>query len=365
MFEVNTFDPKTLSWWHDERENIDFDPPYQRGGNIWSELDKQFLIDSILNGYDIPKIYIADFSFGNSGLNKSGKQYAVIDGKQRLNAIFDFFTGSLVLAKDFVWTKEPNLRLAGLSYKDLLSNHPKVASKFANAGLTVMRVITDEEAKINELFVRLNKGKALTGGELRNAMGGVVPEYIRAITNHTFFSSRIAFGTKRRESANVAAKLLLLEFRGTPVDTKKVHLDRLVAEGIKAEAKTNEFEEAKNRVLGHLDVMVEVFNNKDPLLKSQGPVTVYYWLVRYLGKERVSGLREFLVRFNSVRVLNRKAAKELHPGVSGDLLEYDFLDRSTNDQGSIDRRFNILRGAVDHNAVDYWELVLSNKPHRR
>ena len=73
MFEVNTFDPKTLVWWFDERDNIDFSPPYQRRGNIWSEFDKQFLIDSILNGFDVPKVYIADFSFGNSDLNESGR----------------------------------------------------------------------------------------------------------------------------------------------------------------------------------------------------------------------------------------------------------------------------------------------------
>lgn len=346
MFDVSTFDPKTLSWWFDERENIDFDPPYQRRGSIWSDLDRQFLIDSILNGYDVPKVYIADFTFGNSQLNNKGKQYAVIDGKQRLSAIFDFFDGRLELANDFVWSKEPNLRLSGLSYKDLLSNYPKVASKFANYSLTVMRVITDEEPRINELFVRLNKGKALTGAELRNAMGGLVPDYIRSISNHPFFTKKIAFSSNRRQSDNVAAKLLLLEFRGVAVDTKKVHLDRLVKDGIQAEAKAAEFEEAKNRVLGHLTTMANIFNEKDPLLRTQGPVTVYYWLVRQLEASRTSRLREFLVAFNALRVSARKQ-KDVMPDANQALLRYDLLDRSTNDQGSIEGRTNILARTFD------------------
>lgn len=343
MFEVNTFDPKTLAWWFDERENIDFDPPYQRRGNIWSEFDKQFLLDSILNGYDIPKIYVADFSFGNSSLNRSGKQFAIIDGKQRLNAIFDFFDGRLVLAKNFVWSRDPNLRLGGLSYKDLLGNHPKVASKFANSSLSVMRVITDEEAKINELFVRLNKGKSLTGAELRNAMGGVVPNLIRDIAAHQFFMQNIAFATKRRQSDNVAAKLLLLEFRGGFVDTKKVHLDRFVTEGLSAEARTDEFQQAKNRACAVLNKMAGAFAQKDPLLRSQGPVTIYYWMVRECPPLRFPQLRQFLVEFDAARKANKKASKGNIAAGDSELLNYDLLDRSTNDQGSLEGRFEILR----------------------
>jgi len=31
--------------------------------------DKQYLIDSILNGFDVPKIYVADFTWGDSPLH--------------------------------------------------------------------------------------------------------------------------------------------------------------------------------------------------------------------------------------------------------------------------------------------------------
>jgi hypothetical protein len=343
MFEVNTFDPKTLSWWNDEKDNIDFDPPYQRRGYVWSGTDKQYLIDSILNGYDIPKLYIADFSFGNSSLNQSGKQYAVIDGKQRFRAIFEFFDGSLVLANNFVWARDPSLRVGGLSYKDLQKNYPKDASKFANASLTVMRVITDEEAKINELFVRLNKGKTLSGAEVRNAMGGIVPQLIRGIAAHRFFTEVIAFATTRRQSDNVAAKLLLLEFRGTLLDTKKVHLDRFVAEGLSAEARADEFRQAQQRVLQFLNRMTEVFTARDPLLRSQGPVTLYYWLVRATEPQALARLREFLVAFDKLRKNNKRLSRNNPEQADPELLKFDVLDRSTNDQGSLEQRFNILR----------------------
>ncbi len=69
MFEVTSFDAKSLSWWYYNRDKIDMEPIYQRKGNIWNDHSRAFLIDSILNSFDIPKLYIADFVLQNSSLN--------------------------------------------------------------------------------------------------------------------------------------------------------------------------------------------------------------------------------------------------------------------------------------------------------
>src|ERR1017187_7956696 len=178
-FRVTQFEAKTLSWWRTRRTKIDMDPPYQRRGRLWSDTDKAYLIDSILNGYDIPKLYVADFTWGDSSLNKRKLPYAIIDGKQRFEAIFDFFDGKTVLNKDFVFLDNPSLALASLSYKDLQKNYPEVAEEFDNYNLTVMSVAAKNEKPINELFVRLNRSKSLTGAEIRNAMAGPAPVVIR------------------------------------------------------------------------------------------------------------------------------------------------------------------------------------------
>ena len=60
MFKVRQFEARTLSWWYDQRDTIDLNPPYQRRGGLWSAREKSYLIDSILNDYDIPKLYLAD-----------------------------------------------------------------------------------------------------------------------------------------------------------------------------------------------------------------------------------------------------------------------------------------------------------------
>jgi hypothetical protein len=349
MFTVRQFDAKTLSWWADQRADIDFAPPYQRQGGLWSERDKAFLIDSVLNEFDIPKIYIADFTFGPANFNERNLRYAVIDGKQRFEAIFDFIDGRLVLNSDFVFTDEPALRLGGLSYKDLRAQYPKVASRFANYNLTVMSVITDEEAKINELFVRLNRNKTLSGPEIRNAMQGIVPKLIRGLADHEVISTCVRFSTKRGAGLDAAGKCLLLEFRGRIVDTKRVRLDRFVEEGAQADAGVADFERAADRVRTNFDAMARIFTERDPLLAGQGVFPVYYWLVRNTDPDYHDEIRPFLVAFEEARKRNREIARdperisELDP----ELTTYDQLNRSINDQGSIEGRYEILEEGLN------------------
>jgi hypothetical protein len=351
MFKVRPFETKTLSWWNSERDNIDMAPPYQRRGNLWSPTTKAYLIDSILNEYDVPKVYIADFTYVNTPLNTNNKLYAVIDGKQRLQTIFDFFDGNLLLNNDFVFFEDKSLKLGNLSYKDLKTNYPKIASRFENFNLSVMSVITDDEAKINDLFVRLNSSKPLTGAELRNAMKGPVPNIIRTIANHDFFKNKVKFSFTRGADQNTAAKLLLVEFVGDFVDTKKSSLNQLVDIGLQAE--NSAFERAVSNVNKNLDIMAQVFTTKDPLLASQGPVPLYYLFVRdhlhYLDK-----IREFLIDFERNRLLNQKAIRDPSVIIDNVLQDYDIYNRSVNDRASLVRRYEILN--------DRFERFLSSRP---
>src|SRR4051812_5264532 len=110
-YHISQLEPKTLSWWRSKRTKLDLDPPYQRKGKVWSDADKAYLIDSILNGYDIPKIYVADFSWGVSPLNTKGKQFAIVDGKQRFEAILDFYDGKIFLSTNFIFAESPASKL--------------------------------------------------------------------------------------------------------------------------------------------------------------------------------------------------------------------------------------------------------------
>lgn len=354
-FKVQQMDPKPLLWWKARRAKIDMSPPYQRRGRLWSDTDKGYLIDSILNGFDVPKLYMADFTWGDSPLNQSRLPYAIIDGKQRLEAIFDFFDGNIVLNEDFIFRDQPDLRLGGLAYKDLKENYGEIAEIFETYPLTIMEVLADTEDPINELFIRLNRSKSLTGAEIRNAMHGPAPDIVRQISRHDFFTVNISFSVKRGADLNAAAKLLLIEFRGKFVETKKRNLDQFVDESSKNEP--IQLELSARRVMEVLDEMSTIFLPRDNILNSEGIIPVYYWLIRSLEESNYHQVREFLVAFQNIRKENRELTKLGGTDINPLLVEFDNLNRSTNDLHSHERRFEIL--------ATYFEKWAKRKPMAR
>lgn len=342
-FKVSPFENKTLSWWYARRDKIDMNPPYQRRGKLWSDTDKAYLVDSILNGYDIPKIYVADFNWRNSDLNKKRLPYAIIDGKQRFEAIFDFFSGNIVLNDNFVYLENPKLKLGGLGYSDIKKNHKDIAEEFETFNLMVMSVYAENDDPINELFVRLNRSKALTGAEIRNAMSGPVPIIIRQITEHKFFSSNVKFNVKRGQDLNAATKLVFFEYNNGFQETKKKDLDNFVDDV--ANETREKIELSARHVLDILSDMAEIFLPKDNLLNSAGILPVYFWFIRGLEEKYYRFVRKFFVYFESKRKENRRLIRLSASSDQIELLfvEYDNFNRSTNNQQSHEERFRILK----------------------
>jgi hypothetical protein len=338
---------KPLVWWYKQRDVIDFDPPYQRKGRLWSRSDKAYLIDSIINGFDIPKLYMADFQMGGSELNQSGKEYAIIDGKQRFEAVFDFFDHTLTLNADFVWRRDPNLKLGGLSLRDLRNSYPEIADAFETETFDVMSVITDDAEDINELFVRLNRSKPLSGAEIRNAMIGAVPDMIREVAKHELFTDYIRFSTKRAGDFNAAAKIVLFEYRDSPASTKKSDLDAFAK---LPRVDLERLNLAGNHCLTHLDSMTEIFLPRDALLASAGVFPVYYWFVRVAPSGLYPYIREFLVQFETERAEARaRAARNESLSEEKDYVysRYDTFNRSTDDRRSHLGRLGILTSLFD------------------
>jgi len=331
-YKISELERKTLTWWHNRKKNIDFNPPYQRRGGLWNDYDKGYLIDSIINGFDIPKIYLADFTWNDSPkLNKDKKMYAIIDGKQRLETIFDFFENNIALNDDFSFITDTNIKAAGMKYRDLENQYPDIAEIFREFNLAVVTVVTEDEEIINELFIRLNRNKTLTGAEIRNAMKGDIPRIIREISQHEFFQNYAAFDVQRGQDQNAAAKLLLFEYYEKVSDTKKKELDEFAAIQ-KYEKKKMEL--AVRNVIDNLKIMCNVFLPKDKLLKLPGLLPVYYWFLRNMEEKMLFDARAFLVWFDNKRRENT---------MEEDYVEFARYNRSTNDEVSFSKRCEILK----------------------
>lgn len=139
---------------------------------IWSAEEKERLIGSILKGYPIPLILLAE----RPQIYGSGK-YEIIDGMQRLNAICGFIENIFTFDNKYFNTDE-------FSYAKQLAdeNEFKVADKNAlylsrkecadiihyQIAVTIYTAI--EESDITEVFGRINSsGKHLSSQERRQA----------------------------------------------------------------------------------------------------------------------------------------------------------------------------------------------------
>lgn len=338
--QIERHPPFPLRKWYSRRRDINFEPPYQRKGGIWSIYDRGLLIDTIINGLDIPKFYVSDFGRRSSVLEDGKFVYAIIDGKQRLQAIFDFMSGKFPLNRDCRWRFDTSLDLGGLFYQDLEEAHPKIASEIDDYIIDVMSVSTDDAEDVNLIFKRLNKGKALVGAEVRNAALGPVADMIRVVGRHEFFDQTVSFNTLRYGDLNAAGKLLLFEFLGMPTSTKKRDIDNFVeAENLDE----GRIEAAGLKCLSHLDFMFQAFREKDSLLRSAGQIPVYYWVVRSIPRDALNYVRNFLFQFDRRRARNRQLQTDGHlEEVDPTLARYDVLNRNTNDAGSHRARISIL-----------------------
>jgi len=195
--------------------------------------------------------------------------------------------------------------------------------------------------------VRLNRSKPLTGAEIRNAMAGPVTEMTRFLVGHELFSSSISFPKKRAQDKNAAAKILMFEFNGKLVETKKASLDKFTVQARKEQSKKEpkeKIELSSRRVIDTLDRMSEIFLPRDPLLRSAGVFPVYYWFVRESDTDKDQYVREFLNAFERARKENREIAADPATAATADneLLTFDRFNRSTDDERSHVERNRIL-----------------------
>lgn len=139
---------------------------------VWTRDEKQYLIDSVIKDYPIPLILLADTSV-------TGKQiFEIIDGMQRLNAIFAFIENAFsVNGKYFDTSEFTRARQAseqGLFLAiDKEGNElydPSTCADILDYQLAITVFPIKSEDQITDVFGRINSGgKQLSSQEKRQA----------------------------------------------------------------------------------------------------------------------------------------------------------------------------------------------------
>jgi hypothetical protein len=355
--KTNPLKNSTIMKIYAEKDEIKLDPEYQRMGGVWNEEKRQLLIDSILNDYDIPKIYFHAYQE-----KKDAYDFAVIDGRQRLETIWGFMEDEFSLASDFKYYKNPDLKLQGLKYSEIATKHPKIRIDFDSVTLPIIAVETDDIDLIEDMFSRLNEAVPLNAAEKRNAIGGEMVKSIRNIVKDSFFTEKVKVSNSRYQHYGIAVKFLYFEERISKkkyfIDTSKSFLDSFVKE-YKDNKYASDVQIFEKEVRIVLEVLDNIFDSKDNLLKRQSDIPIYYLLVRDAMNQ---GLIEKITRikleeFQSlIASVGKKSPDELS---DKDYNHYNYniaSQHGTNNSANIKNRVELIENIF---GIDYEKSLIN------
>ena len=190
----------TIADVYNKRDNF-FEADYQRNPKLWKIIEKQLLIDSILTNIDIPKIYLNEVS---------SDHYEIVDGQQRLYAIWEFIGNEYKFAsRDF---KELNGKIFDefpQKYQEIILNYKLQFTIINNA----------EDDYLRTLFLRLQLGLLLVSGEKLKAESGMMRDFIfRKMVKHPFIE-KINIPNTRYAKQALCAQICINSFRKAKLKT--------------------------------------------------------------------------------------------------------------------------------------------------
>lgn len=308
------------------RSRIDLDPIFQRG-KVWKLAKQQYLIDTIIKGWGIPKLYLAVEK------DSRGEENLIcIDGKQRLNAIFYFLNNGFKLSPKHTPTFKDKL------YKNLPMN---IKDKINAFSITVEKVSEASDQELGELFKRLQLGVSLNSAERLKADATNITKFVSNLTRQKFFTHKVSFQNTRDAHFAVAAQLCLLEMAGRIVSAKYNNLEGFFKDYSNFD---NNGLDAK-RIKQMLAYLSRMFENSTPELSNRANTISVYLLVSELMKRgNIKGKEKTLGTFFSKFVSDlRKAVAQNMKKTDPEFLRYQNATiQSADSLSSIKIRQEIL-----------------------
>lgn len=281
-------------------------PEWQRGA-VWDQSKKQQLIDSILRGWRLPKFYF---------VKNAEDEFEVVDGQQRLIAIYEFFSNELPL------TAESTTLFGGPYYKDLKS---KISDVFDDFEIDYDEIEEADEEELKQFFQRLQEGIPLTSSEKLNSVHSKLRDFCRSVAKHDFLRKSTVVSDTRYAHFDVLTKVAVIEIEGIEAGLR--------FDDIKPVFETNSTFSATSavgkRVKTALDFLHGAFPTTEPLLKNRTVVQSIITLAcRLVSTGNQKGLEEKFAAF--VTEFLKELGRQVELGQSA--TDYDFIrfQRSIN-----------------------------------
>ncbi len=127
-----------------DRNELIVNREYQRSEKVWPDIARSFLIETMLLGFPMPKIYL----YSVTDLKNRRTVKEIVGGQQRSMAIKDFFDDKFVLSR-----KLETEDLAGKKFSELEDDWKK---RFITYSISADLFVSATDEEVRETFRRMN-----------------------------------------------------------------------------------------------------------------------------------------------------------------------------------------------------------------
>jgi len=289
----------TISKLQKEQTRITF-PEYQREKDLWSPEAKVQLIDSIFKDIDIPKLYF--------NLNDK-KQYEVVDGQQRLWAIWEYLSN---LYKCPLGGELKRFADLNVGEKKTIENYKLQITVFNDA----------EDEYLRDHFSRLQLGTPLVTGEKLNALSGKMKDFVFDKLIKYAFIKKLGIPKKRFAKQTLGAQITINSFgrkkTGVFQRTRWEDLRDFFKEYQHPQSTDLEFFNNQTEVISNtLNVLWKSFGERAQQLKNRSYIlSVYLLLEELLAKEEEMDDEQQETYVGFVLTLWRRLRAEAKAGIN-------------------------------------------------
>lgn len=283
-------------------------PDWQRE-EVWTNKKKQALIDSILMQWKLPKFYFSKTSSDPS-------EYEVVDGQQRLLAIFSFFDNELFLSS------ETAKRIGATKYEDLSET---VSDAFDDYEIEFDEITNADDKDLKEFFQRLQEGLRLTSSEKLNAVHSKLRNFCKTLAEHEFFKKKVTAGDKRYAHFDIVSKVAVLEIEGIDGGLRFDDLKAVFDSQNNFSSRSN----VATRLRETFNYLNRVFPTQSTILKNRTIVQSFSTLAARIQQTAKSNgtekrLRKFLEHFS------KELSRQVTLGQQATDLEYLTFQKTVN-----------------------------------